>query len=203
MNREFLEGLGLEKETIDKVMAEHGKTVNTTKQELSDVTTERDTLQTTLKDRDEQLNALKDVKPDELKQQISDLQTANEDAKKEHDATVKDLQLTSAIKLALTGQVHDVDVAATLINKEKLVISDDGKVVGLDEQLAGLKESKAYLFKTDEPPATPNIFNPGNPSGGPAPTNNPFSEKSWNMTEQTRIFRENPDLYASLKAQAK
>ena len=31
MNREFLESLGLEKEAIDKVMAEHGKAVQAVK----------------------------------------------------------------------------------------------------------------------------------------------------------------------------
>lgn len=33
MNREFLEGLGLEKEVINKVMAEHGKTIQSVKPE--------------------------------------------------------------------------------------------------------------------------------------------------------------------------
>ncbi|REJ29278.1 DUF4355 domain-containing protein [Caldibacillus debilis] len=33
MKREFLEGLGLDKETIDRIMAEHGKTIQNIKQE--------------------------------------------------------------------------------------------------------------------------------------------------------------------------
>ncbi|MEV9640428.1 phage scaffolding protein [Mammaliicoccus sciuri] len=167
MNREALKEMGLTDEQIDKVMASHGTVVNTTKQELSDVTSERDTLKTTLQDRDKQLNALKDIKPEELKQQIADLQAANEEKDNEHAAAMKDVQLSNAIKLALTNSVHDVDVASTLIDKEKLVIGNDGNVVGLDEQVAALKENKSYLFVQDpKPSGGPQIFAGGNPNGG-------------------------------------
>lgn len=151
MNREALKIMGLTDEQIESVMKSHGDVVNKTKQDLSDVTAERDTLQTTLKDRDEQLDKLKDVDPEKLQKEIADLQQANENKEKEHAATVKDLQLTNAIKLAVTGKVVDEEVAAGLINKENLVIGDDGKIVGLDEQLTSLQESKAYLFKPEEP----------------------------------------------------
>lgn len=128
-------------------------------------------LQGQLKDRDEQLNALKDVKPDELKQEIADLQEENQNAKTEYEASLKELQLTSAIKLAVKGKVHDEDVATTLIDKEKLVISNDGEIVGLDKQIESLQETKAYLFKTEEPPSNdPQIVPPGNPNGGGSQT---------------------------------
>ncbi|KGE21117.1 phage scaffolding protein, partial [Paenibacillus wynnii] len=39
-------------------------------------------------------------------------------------------------------------VVTGLIDKGKLVIGDDGKVVGLDDQLKVLQTSDAYLFKT-------------------------------------------------------
>ncbi|MNV62445.1 Phage minor structural protein GP20 [compost metagenome] len=63
------------------------------------------------------------------------------------------MTLTNAITAALNGKVHNEAVVTGLINKDKLVIGDDGKVVGLDEQLTGLKTSDAYLFKPDEPGA--------------------------------------------------
>ena len=37
MNREFLEGLGLEKETIDKVMSEYGKSVNSYTEKIEEL----------------------------------------------------------------------------------------------------------------------------------------------------------------------
>jgi cell division septum initiation protein DivIVA len=49
MNREFLEKLGLEKEVIDKVMAEHGKTINEIKpKDYDDIKTENKTLKDTV-----------------------------------------------------------------------------------------------------------------------------------------------------------
>ena len=59
MNRKFLEDLGLEKDMIDKIMAEHGKTINEKNEEL-----------TTLKNQ-----------VDELTKKVGD----SDDAKKEHD----------------------------------------------------------------------------------------------------------------------
>ncbi len=41
------------------------------------------------------------------------------------------------------------------------------------------------------------------PAGGEgAPSKNPFSKDNFNLTEQGRIFKENPDLYKKLKAEA-
>src|SRR5690625_4727713 len=122
MNREFLEGLGLEKEVIDKVMAEHGKTINTTKQELESVTTERDNLKTQLTDRDTQLETLKEeVKDNEkLTARITELETENTNTKTQYEEQLKDLTMTNAIKLALNGKVHDEELVAGLIDKEGL-----------------------------------------------------------------------------------
>lgn len=106
------------------------------------------------KDRDTvngQLEELKKSAGDNegLKKQIETLQGENKAAKEKHEADMKDLTLTNAIKMALTGKVHDEALAAGLVDKTKLVIDGD-KVVGLDEQIKTLKESKAFLFKEEK-----------------------------------------------------
>lgn len=200
MNREFLKGLGLEDEAIDKVMAEHGKTVNTTKQEVETLTNERDGLQATLDERNEQLEALKDIDPEKMQQEITDLQASNQQKDDDHAAEIKDIQLTNAIKLALNGQVHDDDIASGLIDKEKLVIGDDGKVVGLDEQVTALQENKPFLFKTEEEGSGNPNFSHGNHQRSSG--SNPFSKENFNLTEQSRLFKEDPAKYKQFKAQA-
>jgi len=102
-------------------------------------------------DRDKQITELGKTAglSDELKQQIQTLQAENQAAAEKHAAEMKELQLSNAIKSTLTGKVHDEDLVAGLFEKDKLVIND-GKVVGLDEQLKTLQESKAFLFKPDE-----------------------------------------------------
>jgi len=108
-------------------------------------------LEADLKDRDQQLEELKKSAgaSEDLKRQIQTLQEENKKAKEKYEADLRDLTLTNAIKLAVAGKVHDEDLVAGLIDKTKLVIDGD-KVVGLDEQLKSLQESKAFLFKPAE-----------------------------------------------------
>lgn len=105
-----------------------------------------------LKERDTQIETLKKTSGDSetLKTQIEELQKANKAADEKYQADLKETRLSSAIKLALTGKVHDDDLVAGLFDKTKLILGDDGKVTGLDEQLSSIKESKAFLFKPED-----------------------------------------------------
>ncbi|CEP83982.1 phage scaffolding protein [Paraclostridium sordellii] len=109
-------------------------------------------LETDVKDRDTQLETLKKSAGDNatLKQQIEQLQNDNKKKDEEYQAELKDLKLTNAIKLAITDSAQDIDLVTGLIDKSKLILSEDGKVTGLDEQITGLKESKSFLFKPTE-----------------------------------------------------
>lgn len=104
-------------------------------------------------DRDKQIEELGKTAglSEELKKQIETLQAENKTAKEKYESELKELTLTNAIKTALSGKVHDEALVAGLFDREKLVIDGD-KVVGLEEQLKGLQESKAFLFKTEEAP---------------------------------------------------
>lgn len=80
MNREFLKGLGIEDEQIEKIMAEHGKTVNKTKDDLTAAQAEVDSLKTQIADRDAQLETLSEkAKGNEaLLAQIEQIKADNE-----------------------------------------------------------------------------------------------------------------------------
>jgi|SRR5690625_141097 len=199
MNREFLKEQGLNDEQIEAVMKEHGKTVNSTKEELETVTTERDNLKEQLDDRDTQLaNLKKEVKDnEELTNRITDLENENKEQKEQFETKLKDNAITNAIKLALAGKVHDEELAASLIDKEKLVIDGD-KIVGLDEQVEGLKESKSFLFKEEEPnnDPKPNFTLGNHQKGSGTITSDDFKKMSYK--ERLKLKQENPDQYNSL-----
>ena len=154
MKRTFLEDLGLEKEAIDKIMVENGNDVNAVKADYESVKQERETMAAQIAERDKQLETLKNSTGDveALKQQIITLQADNQAAKEKYDADMKELKLSTAIKLALGDSAHDADLVAGLFDKGKLILGEDGKVTGLDDQLKAIKKDKAFLFKEDKAP---------------------------------------------------
>lgn len=122
-------------------------------------------LEKDIADRDKQLEDLKKVDAEGLQAKIDQLQKDNKAAQEKYESELKDITLSNAVKLALSGKVHDEDIVSGLVDKTKLIVGDGGKVVGLDEQITTLKTSKGFLFKEDDggtPPAKPG-FQIGNP----------------------------------------
>lgn len=174
MTQEQFEALGIEKNLAKKAAEESSKelkeyvsrdTYDTTEQKCKQ-------LETSVNDYKTQLETLKAAAGDNesLKTQIADLQEQNKKKDEEYHAQLKELQITNAVKLAISGSAQDSDIVAGLIDKTKLILSDDGKVTGLDEQIKSLKESKAFLFKDEKQDPNPApAFRLGVP---PAPSQN-------------------------------
>lgn len=104
-------------------------------------------------DRDKQIEELGKTAGlgEDLKKQIETLQGENKEAKEKYEADVKALRLDTALKLSLSGQVHDPDIVAGLLDKTKIELNEDGSVKsGLEEQVKNLSESKAFLFVQKE-----------------------------------------------------
>lgn len=126
-------------------------------------------LEKDIADRDKQLEGLKKVDAAGLQAEIERLQGENKTNKEKYEADLKDLTLTNAIKLAVADKVHDESIVSGLVDKTKLIVGDDGKVVGLDEQINSLKESKAFLFKDDANNNQQQQQQPGFRVGNPPP----------------------------------
>lgn len=124
------------------------------KSKYDEVNTAKENAEKDVKDRDKQLETLKGQVGDneELKEQIETLQKENKDNKAAYEKDLKDLKISNAIKLAINGTAQDADLVAGLIDKSKLIVGDDGKIVGLDEQVKSLQETKSFLFKPQEQP---------------------------------------------------
>lgn len=168
MKREELKALGLTEEQINEVMKVNGADIEKYKGLSETQSTELETIKTQIKERDTQLETLKKSTGDteSLKAQIIALQEANTTAVKDYETKLKDSKISNAIKLAIAGKVHDEDMVAGLFKKDNLILGEDGKLLGLDDQLKTIKASKAFLFKEDKQPEPPAGFKFGLP---PAP----------------------------------
>lgn len=170
------------------------------KARFNEINEEKKTLAEQVKTRDQQIKDLKKNNGDneDLKKQIEELEKANKIQKQEAEAKMKEFQLNSAIQLAIQGTAQDVDIVSSLFDKSKLILSEDGKVTGLQEQLDALKKDKAFLFKTEKTPHFPA------PNGGNStPTTvNPFKKETFNLTEQGRMLRDHPEQARAMAAEA-
>lgn len=187
---EYVTSLNLADETKkSKAVEDLKKMINDNyveKAKFDEATTAKNNLETQIKERDKQLETLKKTAGDKekLEATIKQLQEDNKSAKTKYETDLKNLRIDSAVKLKLSGTAQDVDIVAGLIDKTKLIVSDDGTVAGLDEQINPLKQSKPFLFKNDKQSYEPKV--------GGNPINNPFSKEHFNLTEQGKLFRENP-----------
>ena len=72
MKREFLEGLKLEKETIDAIMAENGKDIEREKAKTEEEKTQKDLLDRQLKEATKTIKSYKDMDVDAIKASAAD-----------------------------------------------------------------------------------------------------------------------------------
>ena len=158
MKRKFLEEMGLSKEQVDAILDENsqdiGKAkaeVTTIQTELQNAKTEIEGLNNQLSERNKQLSELKNSTGDveALKNQISELQTANKTKEDEHKAEMQQLKIDMAVETALVGaKAKNIKAVKALLNLDGAELAEDGTIKGLAEQI--LKLSKAddskFLF---------------------------------------------------------
>lgn len=153
MKREFLRGLGLEEETVQKIVDEHHDTLRDFKnkaEKTGSLQEQLDKANEELTNRDNQITELqkaKDGDNQELKDKLSNYKKENA----QYQAEMKQLKLNNAVKLAVAKDANDADDILAFINKDELELQDDGNVKGLDKAIESLKESKPYLFAESKP----------------------------------------------------
>lgn len=195
MNREFLKGLGLEDDAIEKIMAEHGRTLNDTKNQLDTVTTERDDLKSQLSERDEQLEELKKVDADGLQAKIDELQEANETTKNEYEEKLQQQAFEHKLHNTLKESgVRNAKAVKALLDIESIKL-DGEDLLGLDDQLKALQESDGYLFESDDGQGYKPNFTTGNHSKGSGALTKEQIMQEKDNTKRQQLIRENSHLF--------
>jgi hypothetical protein len=188
MKREFLQGFKLEKEDIDQIMAEYGKGIERFKQQVIDLTGERDSLKAQVDGVAETLKAFEGVDVAALQGEIGKLK--NDLAQKDTDYTAKlaERDFTATLNEAiLTAKGRNTKaIIAALGDVETLKASKNQKE-DIAAALKTLRESDAYLF--DENKNSTNPFTLAKvSSGGVHDENGDGSSSSTNQT-MNALFR--------------
>lgn len=168
--KELLKEKGVADDVIQAVVTTAEKKLKgfIPKHRFDEVNEVKKQLEEQLSERDKQLADLKKSVGDneELKKQIEKLQQENKDKEEAYKAQIREMAVTTAIKLAVAGDAHDPDLVATLIDKNKIEVDEDGNIkAGLDDQLKALRESKAFLFVQKQADNTP-VFKGISPADG-------------------------------------
>ena len=142
-----------------------------------------------------------------LEQQYREATTQKDQRINELESRVKELELISPAVTALAEIVHDPDlVLKSKLSPDQIERDADGTVVVVNGYqrtpvAEWAKTLPAWMQKAPKPQGG------GAPSGRaisevPTGTVNPFARESFNLTEQSRLYRTNRDLYDQLKALA-
>lgn len=143
-----------------------------------------------------------------LEQQFREATAQKDQRIAELEARIRELELLTPAVSALADIVHDPDlVLKTKLNADQIEREADGTVVVVNGyQRTPVTEwaratLPAWMQKQPKPQGS------GAPIGGtsnplPAGMKNPFSRESFNLTEQSRLYRTDRDLYDRMKAAA-
>lgn len=142
--KELLQKLGIAEDKIENATKEFKAFLDgeyVPKSRFNEVNAEKKNLETAVADRDKQLKTLKDSEGDitTLKDKITKLQAENKANALKAEQDLKNLKISTAVQLAIGDTAQDAELVANLIDKSKLILGEDGKVTGLNEQLKELK----------------------------------------------------------------
>lgn len=142
-----------------------------------------------------------------LEQQFREATAQKDQRINELEVRVRELELVTPAVTALADLVHDPDmVLKTKLSSDQIERDPDGTVVVVDGYQRTpvsewAKSLPAWMQKQPRPQGS------GAPSGRssgemPLGIKNPFAQESFNLTEQSRLFRTDRDMYDRLKTAA-
>ena len=194
MNKEDLLKLGLSEEQAEKVLSVNAEQLKgfIPKSRFDEVNNTKKQLEKDLKDRDVQLENLKNSSGDleTMKQTIENLQRDNKVAKDNFEAELAKFKLESAIdNTLLSSNAINTKAVKALLDMGRIKL--DGEVlIGINEQIEALKtaEDSKMLFKTAESkPKEPN-FSGVKPGEGN--TNNGTGESAGKIKTYSEMMAE-------------
>lgn len=194
MQRKFLEGLGLEKEVVDKIMDENGSDLEKTKAKLE---AERDNYKSQLETAQ---NALKEFEGVDIKDLQEKINILNDDLKRkdsEYNQKIADMEFNSVLDGAINSSgAKNAKAVKALLDLESLKASKN-QADDISKALEAVKTDNDYMFESKEP-----IKNPVKDTGNTkitGITKESFAKMGY--AERLNLKRTNPEKYAELKGE--
>lgn len=198
MKKDDFVKLGIDEETAKKCEAASQEELKgyIPKARFDEVNNEKKKLELDVRDRDGQLETLKNSTGDveAMKNQIEKLQADNKAKDEAHAAEIKQLKIDSALDAALGNAKakNKIAVKALLKDMDKAELNADGTIKGLDEQIAALQKSDSYLFDAKESKKQVKGATPGESGNEEGDKGVDISKMSY--SELAAYLAENPDV---------
>lgn len=145
MKLEELTKLGIPEEAAKKVLALNEAEVAAETKKLTDKEAELTMAADKIKELTETVKKFDGVDVEKMKSALADW------SKKYAEDTAA-LKLDNALsKMLSTCGARDADIVGKLLDRSIIKLGDDGKLVGVSEQLEKLKADKSFLFGDDKP----------------------------------------------------
>lgn len=151
MKRKFLEDLGLEKEAIDKIMAEAGRDTTALQVKVDELTEQLNVKEQTISNKNAKIAELEKVDIEALKKEQFDLGKAEGSKEVENFKRQNAIDKVYDTEFEVEGKKYKVKDKKGLqgyLDNEKIKY-ENNQVSGLVEQFSEIVKTSPYLFETD------------------------------------------------------
>ncbi len=162
MKRKFLEDLGIEKEAIEKIMAENGADIERAKGDT-------EALKTQLNETQEKLKGFEGVDVAELKGKITDLTNEIATNKADYEKKIADRDFNDLVKgIASEYKARDIKAVMPFLDVEALK-SSKNQDKDIRAAFDGIVKEQSYLFESNKKVPYVVSSTPGPMQGGTDP----------------------------------
>ena len=145
MKLEELTALGIPEDAAKKVLALNEAEVSAETKKLTDKDAELTMATDKIRELTETVKKFDGVDVDKLKDNLAEMI-------KKYDTATAARKLDNVLSKMLAGcGAKDADIVGKLLDRSIIKLGDDGKLIGVSEQLEKLKSDKAFLFGDDKP----------------------------------------------------
>lgn len=200
--RDFLKGLELDKETIDTIMAEHGKLVTADKEKIVVLQEDLKTKENLIETANKEIESYKSLDIETIKKNADDYKSKFEEAESNYKKELSKRDYIDALKesfsangLEFSSEYAKKGIMDDLLSKD--LKYDNGKLLGVEDAIKELQtqQPKAFVIK-DEKDETPPPMYSGAGKAPITPTEADIIKQSYdkakenkNTTEMARLTR--------------